>query len=155
MRLSLLAVPLCSLFLLACTDDGEAHQENAQLSSARDRFESSLTVSDSAYTFVIQRSCECTADVARAMRATVSDGEVISAIYVDTQADVPEALWPRSIEGVFDQIQAAYDDDAFEINITYDIEQGFPRSVYIDFDDAAADEELALQLSQVTPLLPG
>ena len=143
-------VTIVPLLLAACADSGPGtHTENAPLSNARATFTTNM---HSGYSFVSQRSCECTNDVARAMRANVIDGEVENVFYVDNGAAVPFNFWPKSIEGVFDQIQDAYDTDAFMIDVTFDTELGYPASVFIDYQQALADEELALQISQVTPL---
>lgn len=149
MRLSSL-MSLAPVLLVACIGGGSPdHTENVQLTTAREMFTASM---HAGYSFVSQRSCECTSEVSRAMRATVIDGETDSVFYVDTGAAVPSSFWPRSIEGLFDEIQDAYDTDAFMVNVTFDTEVGYPRSVFIDYQQALADEELALQLSQVVPL---
>lgn len=148
MRLASL-VTFAPLLLAACTDHGSAqHHENIQLTTARETFTTSMPAG---YSFVSQRECECTEDVTRAMRANVIEGKLNTVFYVDNGTAVPFNFWPETIEGVFDQIQDAYDTDAFMINVQFDTELGFPRFVYIDYQEAVADEELALQISQVVP----
>jgi hypothetical protein len=86
--------------------------------------------------------------------STVTNGAVSDAIYVETELPVPANLRSHltTIDGLFDKIQDAIDDNAFMIHVEYDTELGYPRSIAIDYDEHVADEELSLIISNVTPI---
>jgi hypothetical protein len=56
-----------------------------------------------------------------------------------------------TIDGVFDKLQAALDQDAAEVTIDQDPARGYPRSVFVDYRRQLADEERSLQISEFAP----
>ena len=74
-------------------------------------------------------------------------------MFVDDQRPVGEPVrgYLVTIDGVFDKIQAAIDQDAAEVTVEYDPARGYPRSVFVDYSRQVADEELALQISDFAP----
>jgi hypothetical protein len=106
------------------------------------------------YRFTWRRSCECTTESTAQMRITVVSGEITEVFNLETEQAVPAEVRSslKTIEGVFDMIEDAYNEDAASIHVTYDPAQHFPASVSIDYDLQVADEEFSLQISNVVPL---
>ena len=105
-----------------------------------------------AYSFVSTESCNCLSDVTRPIRVTVTTGitaeAIQSAVYADDEAPISEDARSRlrTIDGVFEEIQDAIDEDAAEVRVDYDETMGYPISVFVDYDRNAADEELSLSM---------
>lgn len=144
------------LAVTACTGGGSSPNQTPEelaLEGARATFETNMS-SDS-YSFHWRESCECTNEATDEMLITVTNGVISDAIYVATEQPVPANIRSHllTIEGVFDKIQDAIDDNAFMIHVEYDTELGYPRSVAVDYDQHVADEELSLVISNVAPLV--
>lgn len=124
----------------ACSSDDHG------LTAARERW---AKQGPAAYSFVSMRGCDCPPEVYRPMRVSVASGQITSAVYVDDQAPVASNFHSllRTIDGVFDDIQAAIDQDAAQIMVSYDPALGYPTQLFVDYSKQAADEELSLQIS--------
>jgi len=59
------------------------------------------------------------------------------------------------VEILFEEIQGAIDDNAYEIRVTYDPTFGYPTSVYIDYELMMADEELGVGINSFVVLSQG
>jgi len=142
---SLRFAALITLALGACADDSKAPDE---LATAREQFSESMHGS---YRFTWRRSCECTTESTTPIRITVQQGNIISAINLETnQAVSNDTLQTlKTIEGVFDTIEDAYNENAASVNVMYDATTSFPTSVGIDYDLGIADEEFSLQITDV------
>jgi hypothetical protein len=120
----------------------------ADLTEARRLFRSQ-GLSD--YSYVLTRGCFCTPEYREPTTVTIRGGRVVSAVSVSTGE--PRNLdWYESIDGLFDSLQAAIDDDAARIQAEYDPARGYPISVYIDLDERLADEEISYEARALTPL---
>jgi hypothetical protein len=96
------------------------------------------------YTYVYQRSCECLAEVMEPKLVKVVDGQVVSVNGQAVQA-IERAVGDDSIptlDGLLDEIQKAIDSNAFQVTVQYDQVYGYPRSIFIDYEESVADEEL-------------
>lgn len=140
-----------ALALAACTGSGSSTPEETELEANRTTFHTAMTGS---YTFHWRQSCECTQEATAEMLITVTNGTISDAIYVETEQPVPQNLREHldTIDGVFDRIQDAIDQNAHMIHVEYDATLGFPKSVAIDYSEQIADEELSLIISNVEPL---
>lgn len=100
-----------------------------------------------AYTYTLRRNCFCI-DVVRApARVTVRDGVVVSAEGLDgSPVDGSNYL---SVDQLFDLIASAFEDEAYEVRVSYDPELGYPRSVWIDASPQIADEEQGFEASDL------
>jgi hypothetical protein len=141
----LLRVTAVLLAFGACADESNAP---AELGTKREQFSQSLNGS---YRFTWRRSCECSQETTTPIRITVQQGNIISAINLETNQPVAtETLQGlTTIEGVFDTIEDAYNENAAVISVTYDPTSSFPASVGIDYSLQIADEEFSLQISDV------
>lgn len=145
--LRLAGIPaLLFVALVGCADD--TSKAPSELVTAREQFSASM---DGSYIFTWRRSCECTAETAGPIRITVQAGQIIQAIHLSTEEPVSSDVLAglKTIEGVFDTIEDAYNDGAASIHVTYDASLQYPASVGIDYDLGIADEELSLQITDV------
>ena len=102
------------------------------------------------YTFDVVRNCYCLgrADV----RVTVKDGVITGVTELASEvAHDPELF--RTIDGLFDLVQDAYDQNAHEVQVDFDPGRGYPTRIWIDYVEMMADEEMGFTLlSDVTAL---
>jgi hypothetical protein len=100
------------------------------------------------YTFDVKKVCEClfVGDV----RVTVKDGVITGVTELASEvARDPETF--RTIDGLFDLVQDAYDRDAHEVQVEFDPGRGYPTRIWIDYVLMIADEEIGFTLlSDVT-----
>lgn len=141
-------LPLTSMVLLtvgACADDTKAPDE---LTTHRDQFSEAMHGS---YRFTWRRSCECSQESTTPIRITVQQGSIISAVNLETNqpvsTDTLQTL--KTIEGVFDTIEDAYNENAASIQVVYDPTTSYPTSIGIDYDHGIADDEFSLQITEV------
>ena len=102
------------------------------------------------YTFDVSRVCYC--QFRGDVRVTVKDGVItgVSELASEVARD-PETF--RTIDGLFDLVQDAYDRDAHEIQVEFDPGRGYPTRIWIDYVEMMADEEMGFTLlSDVTAL---
>lgn len=129
----------------ACTDSPNDHG----LATARAQWTSHAPAT---YTVVSARGCECPTEVTRPTEITVTSNQITSAVYVDDRTPVAEQFRSllRTVDGVFDDIQSAIDRHADAIDLRFDPDKGYPTLVFVDYSRGIADEELSIQLSNLT-----
>ena len=102
------------------------------------------------YTFDVSRVCYCLfmGDV----RVTVQGGVITGVTELASEvARDPETF--RTIDGLFDLVQDAYDRDAHEVQVDFDPDRGYPTRIWIDYVEMMMDEEMGFTLlSDVTAL---
>ena len=102
------------------------------------------------YTFDVVKNCFCWpgADV----RVTVKGG-VISGVTELASEVAHDPEFFRTIDGLFDLVQDAYDRDAHEVQVDFDPDRGYPTRIWIDYVEMMMDEEMGFTLlSDVTAL---
>ncbi len=101
------------------------------------------------YDFVFQRICFCPREITRPARAVVQDDKITGLRWIETyeelSADKQNIF--LTIDAIFDLIKSAIDKDAATIQVDYDASFGYPTKLFIDYDEAIADEELNIQAS--------
>jgi hypothetical protein len=100
------------------------------------------------YAFTVQPLCYC---VLRAMRVTVTGGQVASRVFVDNAQTVPADQETRlsTADGMFALIDEAIGRDAASIHARYDA-RGVPVEVGIDYQANVADEEFGWNVTDFT-----
>lgn len=95
------------------------------------------------YQYDVEHVCYCPEEAMGPVRVIVSGEEVVSRTYVDDGSAVSEHLAPffPSVDGLFDVLQEAVDQDADQIHVSWDAETGIPREFFIDYSVSMADEE--------------
>jgi hypothetical protein len=89
-----------------------------------------------AYALRIQTSCFCEL---QDYRTTVDGSGAVT-------GGAPEDYLPETVDDLHALIQDAYDRDAAQVEVTYDL-IGVPVSVYIDSDANMIDEEIGYEVS--------
>jgi hypothetical protein len=69
------------------------------------------------------------------------DGQPVQAVEVERSGNDDNI---PTIEGLFEEIQRAIESNAFRVDVQYDAELGYPLSIYIDYEEFIADEELII-----------
>ena len=137
-------IVLTAVLLLAACGDSTTAPVN-RLGEQR-AFWASQGLAD--YTFDVKKVCEClfVGDV----RVTVKDGVITGVTELASEvARDPETF--RTIDGLFDLVQDAYDRDAHEVQVEFDPDRGYPTRIWIDYVLMIADEEIGFTLlSDVT-----
>jgi hypothetical protein len=142
---------LASLAAAACGVTGPSGRhagEQARLDQARAQWRAQAVVD---YTYVFSRGCFCVEEYREPVTITVRGRTVESVVTVATGAAREAAQYP-TIEGLFDLVQDAIDDDAATIHTEYDPARGFLTSGYFDISERLADEELSVEARALTPL---
>jgi hypothetical protein len=145
-----------ALFTLeGCGLGGSAREEELQRDLSRNRrLWDAQQVDD--YRYVARRNCFCPMEVVSPVVVEVRDGEIASIHYQESGEPVAvtyAGLW-LPMEGVFDIIQDAIDQEAVEVNVGYDAEFGFPRQIGIDYSENVVDEELGYIVEEFQLLEP-
>jgi hypothetical protein len=110
------------------------------------------------YTYVYQRTSTNTtqeeATTTTTMTVEVVDNVVVNVIPlilgepaegIERQGIISDAdIIIPTIDGLFLQVQAAINSDAFRIVVEYDEPLGYPSSIFIDYDEFVVEEELSI-----------
>ena len=80
---------------------------------------------------------------------TVEAGQVVDVELPLATGDFPrfQFNYPLSVEGLFDRLQWALDQDPVSVRIGYHPDFGFPTEAFIDFDERIADEESGFRVA--------
>jgi Family of unknown function (DUF6174) len=139
---------LVALVAAGCDTTGptdDLDRERERLEQARAQWRSQGIV-DYRYTF--RRSCFCGPDVREPAQVVVRGGQIVSVQSVASGAPLDPALY-YTVEGLFDLLEDAIDQEAARLSATYDSGLGYPTSGYIDRNEMIADEELGFQSSDL------
>lgn len=107
------------------------------------------------YTFDVIRVCFC--DFVADVRVTVVGGVITGVADIATG----DALGPdlmkefRTINGLFDLVQDAYNRNAHEVQVEFDSSRGYPTRIWIDYVLMIADEEMGFTLLSEVKALGG
>lgn len=98
------------------------------------------------YSYTVRRSCFCPPE--EDIIITVQSGNIVSAVYTPSGDAVGEARMESlfTIDEFYDYIQSALDQNAYKVDVTYDIRNGFPATIFIDRDFYMIDEEMSYTL---------
>jgi len=101
------------------------------------------------YDYTIHVSCFCPDEVTSPVRVAVRGGAIDSLLYVDSGEPVSERYQGSfpTIDGLFANLQYAFDRGAYSVSVEYDPALHFPRTIFVDYDRMAADDEFGLETS--------
>jgi len=107
------------------------------------------------YRFNLAISCFCAFSDKMPLTIEIQDGQVVS--MVDNQGqpvtDFKETFDQyNSIEKLFATLDSAENGGADKVTVTYNAEFGYPESVYIDYIEMAADDEIGFTVSEFESL---
>ena len=111
------------------------------------------------YTYEYNVLCECSDHLGQPVKVTVTNGVIESVVYAESgelihSGDPPVVDGsPRyyMINGLFEVIQDAIDDEADQITVSYDSEFGYPTNIEIDWNINAIDDEYILTATRFSP----
>jgi len=106
------------------------------------------------YIFDLHFLCFCTENLGRDVSLRVMDGWIESYDYADQNGEVPidSRSMYRTVDGLFDLIEKAMDDEYFGVVVTYDEQFGYPLDISLDNNSCTVDEELVLRASNLVPI---
>jgi hypothetical protein len=106
----------------------------------------------SSYDVVVQRGpCECLAEMTVPVRVSVRNNSIESVRNEQTgEAISTQPFHAMTVEQIFSLIQSAITQNAHRVTVSYDPVLGYPRTVVIDYDPAAVDDEVVLT-AQIAP----
>jgi hypothetical protein len=142
----------CVLLLFPACDSltGTDGAERARLAQSRSRWRVAA-IRD--YSYQLGRVCFCPPDLVGPFRITVRGGELSSVIDLGTgMAAIPNPQRHPTVEGLFDQIDAALDRDPDKIEVVYDSALGYPTRIAVDFVAMAVDDEVTYSATELSPL---
>jgi hypothetical protein len=97
------------------------------------------------YVFVLFESCDyCDVFDPSGFRVTVRDGIAQEARGVRT--GIPSQARAVTIENLYERAIKIAESDPDEFKITYDIDRKFPKSIYVDTESEAQDDENTLEV---------
>ena len=139
----LVAVVTATLSLSSCDGVTSPHSE---LELARTRW---AERGPSDYSMTIQRYCFCGPGITQPATVTVSRGVIVSRVYVATGDTVPAGVADAygDVASLFAFIQSAIDEGAYKVDVQYDADFGFPRTITIDWNKNAADDEVSVSVT--------
>jgi len=132
----------------ACGPDLWLTAPEAQLERNESRWASRRPLS---YRYGLRRSCFCPPDAIGPVRVRVHGETVVERIYIDSGDPVSstfETSFP-TVEGLFDLIRTALEQDAYRVDVTYHADLGVPLDISIDYIENAVDDELAIALVEL------
>ena len=145
-RIILLCVTLSLLLGCDLTDNVFKPADNdtqSKLDQNRKKWMSRMV---SNYQFNFRWICFCALEYIAPVNISVRKNRIADVAFVE--GDVPGAIEDyRTIEGLFDLLQEGIDKNAHIISVHYHSELGYPIDVWIDYDEAIADEELGFEIN--------
>ena len=130
---------LTAVLLLAACGDGPTAPAN-RLGEQRALWAAQVLTD---YTFDVTKVCYwlCMGDV----RVTVKDGVITGVTELASEvARDPDTF--RTINGLFDLVQDAYNRNAHEVHVEFDPSRGYPTQIGIDYVLIIADDEIDFTL---------
>ena len=97
------------------------------------------------YSFVVKKTCFCPYE--EKIQVTVENNLVIEAKYIPSNSVIDNGMKQKNIDGYFDMIQEALDNNVYQLTVQYDETYGYPKEIYIDYDEQMVDEEVSYTLT--------
>lgn len=105
------------------------------------------------YDYIIVHDCYCVTE-GIPVEVSVRDDRVVAVRYADTGTPLATdlALQYRDIDGLFQLIDDALTRNAYSIDARYNSSYGFPRDVFIDYEQRVVDEEFGFRIVAFYPI---
>jgi hypothetical protein len=134
------SVPLMHWFVSAGRDaelaDGEA-------------LWSGLSITD--YDFTIRKTCVCPPPAGTSIEVSVRDSRLATARSAEGGSRIDLGDIPGTVPALFVTVHEAIADDPDTLEIAYDPDYGFPRTIRIDHRKAYADDEVTYSILSFRP----
>jgi hypothetical protein len=155
-----LGIGVIAVLAIACGSDNTSSDSTATAAPGGvtpvSQLEESLALWNSVehqnYDFVTNWQCFCLPEYRASVDLSVRGGEITSGEYSsNSELTTPVDLTRyETIDGLFDLIADAIEQDAHNIQVSYNLEQGYPESAFIDYSEMIADEERGFVITKVT-----
>ena len=103
------------------------------------------------YRFQFEWQCFCPPDYVAPVLVTVNQGAITKV--VDVQSGQPVSLNRYknylTMEGLFDFVRSAIDENAIQIDVNYHPKYGFPTKAWIDWNRMVVDEEKGFLITEL------
>jgi hypothetical protein len=140
--------------VLACSDQGpESVDLGLEVAANRALWQ---TAGPATYVYEVERSCFCPVEALGPVRVQVEDGAVTRRTYTasgDTVRTPFADIFP-AVDGLFDILERAIDQDAADVRVTWDPDTGLPLDFSIDYIANAIDEEVGYRIVDVPRTTP-
>lgn len=112
-----------------------------------------LNLSLKDYDYEVKRDYYSTPEYTRAMRVSVRDGKVQSAVYLDDSTAVSDRVVKslRTIDEWHAYIEKGRAKPFFRLDVTYHEEQGYPTYLHADVRERVADDEQTVRIENLVP----
>lgn len=117
----------------------------SDLNAAKSTWNTYKSTIDNTYNYTYQRACECPDDATLPKFVQIVEGLIVAvngSPIVAIERTNAAADTPPTFDGLMDAVQNGINQNAFFVNVQYDPNYGYPTSIYIDYDEKIADEEL-------------
>ena len=123
---------------------GPAAERSPELDAARERW---MAAGLDAYAFTLRRSCFCPSpDYTGPFEVTVRGGAIDTVRLDGATVDDERGM---TVDDLFDLLEDAYERGAVRVDADFDAELGYPTSLYVDYDQRIADEEIGYFVSEL------
>ena len=93
--------------------------------------------------------CYCTEEYNNSKTLKVKNGNLI---YVDDKPFPSEDVMAyKSVNDMFEFINELYSSEKHILEVSYDEKYGFPKYLYVDYEEMMVDEEISYEFSKLTP----
>jgi hypothetical protein len=151
LRGRLLAVAILVLATTSCSSTQPSARSADQLELTRNR-QRWTSAAIHSYEFDYQRICFCAPESTQPVRITVRQDAVVAVVRRSDGLPVGSpAGWPR-VEDLFDDIQSRLDQKVARLTVDYDPTYGYPRSIMVDVEAMAVDDEYSHTAGNLRPL---
>lgn len=105
------------------------------------------------YDYEVKRDYYSTPEYTRAMRVSVRDGKVQSAVYLDDSTTVSDRVVKslRTIDEWHAYIEKGRAKPFFRLDVTYHEQQGYPTYLHADVRERVADDEQTVRIENLVP----
>ena len=105
------------------------------------------------YEIEMQKICFCPPDAVRLMIFEITDNEINSVRYVDSDDRVDPNFYDsyNTLNGLFELAEQALEHNPEEISIIYDDEYSYIKQISIDYKYEVADDEVTIITSSMRP----
>ena len=105
------------------------------------------------YEIEMQKICFCPPDVVRLMIFVITDNEISSVRYADSDERVDPNFYDdyNTLNGLFELAEEALEQNPEELSVIYDDEYGYIKQISIDYKFEIADDEVTIIASSMRP----
>lgn len=105
------------------------------------------------YEIEMQKICFCPPDAVRLMIFEITDNEIKSVRYADSDERVDPSFYDNynTLNGLFELAEEALEQNPEELSVIYDDEFGYIKQISIDYKFEIADDEVTIIASSMRP----